>query len=156
MAVTGRAVTRDSLGAWLIKASGSTPATRDAVRTGFSNVTTRCLRASYRTDLVRSGQPVLLWISGNDADHPAGIHAQGWTTGPAVPDPAPPGDGSATLVVPLRLEPVEPPVLRSELRHHPELSALEVLWMPAGSNPSYLTRSQLDALRGEWPEVTVG
>jgi hypothetical protein len=156
MTSTARAVSRESLGAWLIKGSGRSPSTHDLVRTGFTTVATRCLRASYRTDLVEAGQPVLFWISGDVAEHPAGIYAQGWTTGPAVPDPAHHGSGAPALVVPVRLEPVDPPVLRSELRHHPELSAIEVLRMPAGSNPSYLTREQLDTLRREWGAVTVG
>ena len=146
--MTPRAVTRETLGAWLIKGAGGSPSTVELVRTGFSSAATRCVRPSYRTDLVESGQPVLFWISGDHPDHPAGIYAQGRVTGQAVP-----GDGS--LVVPLRLERVDPPVLRSELRLHPQLSGLEVLRMPAGSNPSYLTRAQLDALREEWPQVTV-
>ena len=159
-----RAVTRESLGAWLIKGSGASPSTGDLVRSGFTTVTTRCVRASYRTDLLEAGQPVLFWISGDQAEHPAGIYAQGWITGPAgpyhpaVPD-VPPADVArrpAALVVPLRLEPVHPPVLRSELRSHPDLATIEVLRMPAGSNPSFLTRRQLDAVREQWPEVTVG
>ena len=154
MATTARAVTRESLGAWLIKASGGSPATHDHVRTGFVSLTTRCLRPSYRTELVEAGQPVLLWVSGDHAEHPAGIYGQGWTTGTSVPDGG--GDAPAsTLVLPLRLSLLETPVLRTELRLHPELSGLEVLRMPAGSNPSFVTRDQLDALRRQWPEVTV-
>lgn len=152
---TARAVTRESLGAWLVKASGGSAATHQHVRTGFASLTTRCLRPSYRTDLVEAGQPVLFWVSGDDAEHPAGIYGQGWTTGPAVPDD-PDEDRATTLVVPLRLELLEVPVLRVELRLHPELAGLEVLRMPAGSNPSFVTRAQLDALRRQWPEVTVG
>jgi hypothetical protein len=157
MAATARAVTRESLGAWLIKATGGSPATRDHLRTGFTSLTTRCVRASYRTDLVEAGQPVLFWVSGDDTEHPAGIYGQGRTTGPAVPELGGAEDGRVrTLVVPLRLEPLEVPVLRAELRLHPGLSDLEVLRMPAGSNPSYVTRTQLGALRGHWPQVTVG
>jgi hypothetical protein len=147
-----RAVTRDSLGAWLIKASGRSPATREHLRSRFAELTTRCVRPSYRTELLEPGQRVLLWVSGDDPDHPPGLYAHGWTTGRAVPDVASPG----ALVVPVRLEPLASPVLRSELRLHPELSAIEVLRMPAGSNPSYLTRDELDALRGQWPEVCEG
>ena len=161
MAAPARAVTRESLGAWLIKGSGSSASTHDLLRTGFAGVVTRCVRGSYRTELVEAGQPVLFWISGDVAAHPAGIYAQGWTTGPAVPDPAsePEPDAvrrSPALVLPLRLQPVDPPVLRTELRSHPDLRALEVLRMPAGSNPSFLTRGQLAAVREQWPEVTVG
>ena len=155
MTTTTRAVTRDSLGAWHVKASGGSAATHDHVRAGFASLTTRCLRPSYRTDLVEAGQPVLFWVSGDDAEHPAGIYGQGRTTGPAVPDMTADA-GAGSLVVPLRLEPLEAPVLRAELRLHPELSGIEVLRMPAGSNPSYVTRGQLDALRRQWSGVTVG
>ena len=159
--MAARAVTRESLGAWLIKGSGTSPSTAALLSSGFTTVTTRCVRASYRTDLLEAGQPVLFWISGDEPGRPAGIYAQGRISGPAVPDPAaPPDTGTvrrpAPLVVPLRLEPLDPPVLRSELLSHPDLAMLEVLRMPAGSNPSFLTRAQLDAVREQWPEVTVG
>ena len=153
---TARAVTRESLGAWLVKASGGSAATCEHVRTGFASLTTRCVRPSYRTDLVEAGQPLLLWVSGGHPEHPAGIYGQGWTTGTAVPDGDDDSSSRSTLVLPLRLEPLEAPVLRAELRLHPALSGLEVVRMPAGSNPSFVTRVQLEALRRQWPEVTVG
>lgn len=78
---------------------------------------------------------MLLWISGSARGLPAGIHAHGRTTGPAR-------DG----VMPVVLVPLEQPLLRSELVGHPDLAALEVLRMPAGSNPSYVTPAQLDVL----------
>ena len=152
--MTGRAITRESLGAWLIKGTGSSPSTHELLRTGFTSAATRCVRPSYRAELIRQDDPVLFWISGDHPGHPAGIYAQGSMTGPAVADPASEGGGS--LVVPLRLRPVDPPVLRTELRAHPDLATIEVLRMPAGSNPSFLTRAQLDALREQWPEVTIG
>lgn len=95
----------------------------------------RCVRPSYRTGLVRRGHRVLLWISGTEADLPAGIHAAGRVTGPV--------DGDQ---LPVRLATLERPLLRSELVAHPALTTLEVLRMPAGSNPSYVTRAQLAAL----------
>lgn len=131
-----RALTLDTLGAWLVKTRGASPSTRASALSGFAGVTTRCVRPSYRTELVAAGQPVLLWVSGAEADHPAGIHAYGRTTGPVV-------DG----VMPMSLTPLDVPVLRSELVGHPDLSALEVVRMPAGSNPTYVTRAQLALLR---------
>ena len=61
----------------------------------------------------------------------------------------------ADAVVPLRLEPLVPPLLRSDLLDHPVLGRLEVVRMPAGSNPSYVTRAQLAALRELCPELTL-
>ena len=55
--------------------------------------------------------------------------------------------------VPLRLEPVAPPVLRAELLDHPVLQGAEVLRMPAGSNPSYLTVEELAALEEGSPQL---
>ena len=137
-----RALSTDSLGAWLVKASGAAPSTREHVRAGFAGVETWCTRPTYRTDLVAAGQPVLLWVSGSEPGLPAGIHAHGRTTGPAR-------DG----VMPIVLVPLDQPLLRSELVGHPDLPALEVLRMPAGSNPSYVTPGQLEVLVGMREEL---
>jgi hypothetical protein len=105
-------------------------------------VETWCVRPTYRTDLVAAGQAVLLWVSGSEPGLPAGIHAHGRTTGPAR-------DG----VMPVVLVPLDQPLLRSELVGHPDLAALEVLRMPAGSNPSYVTPGQLEVLVGMCEEL---
>jgi len=57
--------------------------------------------------------------------------------------------------MPVKLKPLDPPILRSELLQHPVLSQMEVITMAAGSNPSFLTRDQLAELRSSWPHVTV-
>lgn len=88
---------------------------------------------------------MLLWVSGSDREHPAGIYARGRTTGPATPD-----------AMPLVLEPLAHPLLRSELLGHPGLATMEVLRMPAGSNPSYVTREQLEVLAEMCPELGSG
>jgi hypothetical protein len=137
-----RAVTPESLGAWLVRASGADPATKAHAAQGFAWVVTRCVRRSYRTNLIEEGQRVLLWVSGSEPNLPSGIHASGRTTGPA-----------ADRVMPVALEPLRSPVLRSELVGHPYLAALEVIRMPAGSNPSYVTRAQLSALEALCPEL---
>ena len=146
-----RAVSADTLGAWLIKANPKSSPVDEFVRTGFATVTTRCLQPTYRADEVAAGQAVLFWISGDDKQHPAGLYAQGHTTGAA--ERAPEG---AKLDMPVRLTHLEPAILRSELLEHPRLSQLEVLKVPAGSNPSFVTREQLEELRRRYPQVTVG
>ena len=140
------ALTAESLGAWLLKVNPAAGALAELVGTGFENVATRCVRPSYRTELVATGQPVLLWVSGGDPRYPRGIHAHGRTTGPVV-------DGPEGPVMPVQLRPLDPIVLREELRAHSELSGLEVLRMPAGSNPSYLDRTQYAALCAAFPQV---
>ena len=147
--MTSQAVDRTSLGAWLLKSSPDPLSRAEWLATGFAGLSARCVRRTYRVDLVAAGQPVLLWFSGDDREHPAGIYAQGRTTGRAV-------DEGGTLEMPVALETVEPPVLRRELLEHPVLSSIEVVRMAAGSNPSFLTRAQLAELRQTWPQVTVG
>ncbi|WP_155918281.1 hypothetical protein [Marmoricola sp. URHB0036] len=140
------ALRQDSLGAWLLKASPAGGALDEHVETGFANVTTRCVRPSYRTSLVRAGQPVLLWVSGRDPRLPAGLHAVGETTGPVDESPEGP-------VLPVRLAALVPPVPRAALAADPVLSGIEVLRMPAGSNPSYLDVAQYAALCAAFPQV---
>ena len=143
-----RLLTPETLGAWLLKVDPRSSDVGSMVRSGFASVVTRCVRPSYRTELVEAGQPVLLWVSGRDPAHPPGLHAQGRTTGPAH-------QLGSDHVVPVSLTTLEHPVPRDELRAHPLLAGLEVLRMPAGSNPSYLTREQLEVLGEGWPQVTV-
>ncbi len=141
-----RALTAESIGAWLLKASPAGGALEELVRTGFREVSTRCVRQSYRTELVQPGQPVLLWVSGGDSRHTSGIQAQGRTTGSVVV-------GVDGPVMPVRLRPVEPVVARTVLKADPVLAGLEVLRMPAGSNPSYVDVAQYAALRLAFPQV---
>jgi hypothetical protein len=149
--VTGRtgarAVTESSFGAWLVKASPVALPLPELVRTGFARITSRCVRPSYRTELVREGQPVLFWVSGNEPRHPAGIYAHGHTTGPVH---TPGGEA----VMPVRLLGVAPAVSREEILAVPGLSGLEVLRMPAGSNPSYLDVGQYRTLRQHFPQLS--
>jgi len=161
MATRTRAVTADSLGAWLIKANGNVSAVADLIRHEFSTVARWCLRQTYRADLVASDQPVLFWVSGSSEAHPAGIYAEGRTTGRASADLAdggwmdPEARGQVKLSMPVRLRALAEPVLRSDLLDHPALSSIEVLKMAAGSNPSFVTPGDLAALRADWPQVTV-
>ncbi|WP_460486371.1 hypothetical protein [Barrientosiimonas humi] len=89
-----------------------------------------------------AGQPALLWVSGKAPGLPSGIYAHGRTTGVA--------EGG---VIPVELAPLTPPLLRSELLGHPVLGGMEVLRMPAGSNPSYVTREQLVELSQLCPDL---
>ncbi|NYE36703.1 hypothetical protein F4692_001836 [Nocardioides cavernae] len=132
----GPALSAGRLGAWLVKARGDEAETQQHLRTGLVHVASRCVRPSYRTGLVAAGQPVLLWISGRVPGLPAGIHARGRTTGRVVDD-----------LMPVDLVPLAAPVVRTALVEHPVLCGLEVLRMPAGSNPSYVTTEQLAALQ---------
>ena len=161
MATRTRAVTADSLGAWLIKGNGDVSPVDDLIRAEFSTVAGWCVRHTYRADLVGPGQPVLFWVSGSSGAHPAGIYAEGHTTGHASADLAdgqwmdPEERGPVKLSMPVRLRALAEPVLRSDLLDHPCLSNIEVLKMAAGSNPSFVSSGDLAALGADWPQVTV-
>lgn len=152
-----RAVRADDVGAWLVKASPGASDVETMRGTGFADVHRWCVRRSYRTALVVPGAPVLLWVSGGSTRVPSGLHAVGEVVGPVERDldPGPVDD------LPVRLRPLDPPVLRTELLAHPVLRGLEVLRSPWGSNPSYLDRAQLAALRdlvgpGQLPATSGG
>jgi hypothetical protein len=97
---------------------------------------TRCVRPSYRLGLMDAGQPCLLWLSGRDRP---GVHALGVLAG----GPRPTTDGP---VVPVRLFLLAEPVDRAELLADPAARDAEVLRMPAGSNPSWLSDRQFGAV----------
>ena len=97
---------------------------------------TRCVRRSYRLELMAADQPCLLWLSGRDRP---GVHALGLLTGGVQPD----DDGWA---VPLALTLLPDPVSRAELLADPAAREAEVLRMPAGSNPSWLSPPQFAAV----------
>jgi hypothetical protein len=146
VSTSGRALSVATFGAWLVKARPDGLPLEELVRSGFASLTGRCVRPTYRTGLIREGQPVLLWVSGHDPEHPAGIYAAGATAGPVT------CDGSEHSM-PLRLRSVDPVVSRQEILAHPALSRIEVVVMPAGSNPSYLDSAQYQALVESFPQV---
>jgi hypothetical protein len=111
-------LTRDDVACWVLKTAGE-------VEVGEL---TRCVRPSYRLGLMVPGQPCLLWRSGR---HDPGVHALGVLTGE-------PRDGA----VPVRFTRLAEPVPRAELVADPVFGAAEVIRMPAGSNPSWLTAAQ--------------
>jgi hypothetical protein len=97
----------------------------------------RCLRRSYRLDLMRAGDPCLLWVSGRTTP---GVHAVGvLACGPTE------GDGGPEVTLDLTL--LAEPLLRAELVDDPVAAGAEVLRMPAGSNPSWLSAAQFAVVR---------
>jgi hypothetical protein len=142
--VTDRQVTADDLGAWLIKGN----ADRVDLAGRFSHqpmVESWCVQPSYRTRLMRAGQPVVFWASGSRARLAYGVWGVGRLTGAPVWEPA-----DRRWRIPLDLTVWEPArwVPREELRADGRLAGLEVFRQPQGSNPSYLTVSQFAALLG--------
>jgi hypothetical protein len=96
----------------------------------------RCVRRSYRLDLMAARQPCLLWLSGRDRP---GVQALGEVSGEAE-------DRTDGPVVPVRLTLLSRPILRAELLADPRMQDAELLRIPAGSNPSWLSPVQFAAV----------
>jgi hypothetical protein len=64
----------------------------------------------------------------------------------------PPDIDAAGPVVPARLTLLAEPVGRAELMADPDARDAEMLRMPAGSNPSWLSRAQFDVVLARVPD----
>ena len=122
-------LTAGEVACWVLKSATPVPAGAEL---------TRCVRPSYRLRLMAPGQPCLLWVSGA---HEPGVHALGEVTAAAA-------EGEGGPVVGVRLTRLAEPVARAELLAHPAARDAEVLRMPAGSNPSWLSAAQYAAVLG--------
>jgi hypothetical protein len=129
---------------WVLKSAAAPEVVAPGWAAGTAQEIDRCVRRSYRLDLMAPGQPCLLWVSGRDAP---GVHALGTVTAAVV-------EGAAGPVVGVRLTRLAEPVPRAELLAHPAARDAEVLRMPAGSNPSWLSADQYAAVLGLLGPVT--
>jgi hypothetical protein len=127
---------------WVLKSTRPLEAIHPGWPVGAARELTRCVRRSYRLDLVHPGQPCLLWVSGRTDP---GVHAVGEVTGG-------PEDGADGPVVDVRLTRLARPVPRDELLGDPAVRTAEVLRMPAGSNPSWLSAAAYAAVLARLPD----
>jgi len=139
-------LTAADVACWVLKSTGSPAALVAGWPPGTARTLSRCLRRSYRLELMTAGQPCLLWLSGRDRP---GVHALGTLDGPVEQDDSGP-------VVRVRLTLLPEPVLRAELLGDPRMRNAEVLRMPAGSNPSWLSHPQFEALLDRMPGTGLG
>jgi len=93
------------VGCWVLKSTSPPADVVPGWQPGTAQTLTRCVRRSYRLDLMVAGQPCLLWLSGRTAP---GVHALGELTGGAEP-------GDDGWAVRLRLTLLPEPVARAEL-----------------------------------------
>jgi hypothetical protein len=121
---------------WVLKSSRPPEAIAPGWRAPDVRLLDRCVRRSYRLDLMAAGQPCLLWLSGRDRP---GVHALGVVAGGVHDRP----DGPA---VPVRLTLLAEPLPRADLLADPRMRSAEVLRMPAGSNPSWLSAAEFAAV----------
>ncbi|MCI2240029.1 hypothetical protein MO973_36250 [Paenibacillus sp. TRM 82003] len=123
-------LTADDVACWVLK-TGADVAELAGAPEGEAVPLARCVHPTYRLGLVRPGQPVLLWRSGRQA----GVRA----VGQVLAAPA----GGAVRVALRRLA---EPVPRADLLADARFRAAEVVRVPMGANPSYLTAVQLAAV----------
>jgi hypothetical protein len=117
---------------WVIKSAVPPAQLAPGWRPGTVRSMTRCVRRSYRLDLMAPGQRCLLWVSGRSDP---GVHALGTVA-------AAPHDADGGPVVPVDLTLLPDPLPRAVLLADPVTRDSEVLRMPAGSNPSWLSAAQ--------------
>lgn len=129
-------LTPADIACWVIKSARPPTALVTGWRPGEPAALGRCVRRSYRVELMASAQPCLLWISGRDRP---GVHAVGQLAGPVH-------ETAGGPEVPVRLRLLHEPVPRAYLLADPDARGAEVLRMPAGSNPSWLSGAQYAAV----------
>jgi hypothetical protein len=122
---------------WVLKSSVPPERIAPDWPPGEAHIVGRCLRASYRLGLMRPGAPCVLWVSGRDRP---GVHAVGELAD--VPQQGPAGPEVAVRWVRLHRH-----VPRADLVRDPDFAGAEVVRVPAGSNPSWLSAAQFAAVR---------
>ena len=145
---TQRTITETTLGAWVFTASGRRRDMLSDIADGRTRIESRCVADNYRSAMMRRGQRALLWLSGPaEGPTPRGVWGLGWISGPTSTD------ANGQLVVPTDITVLDPDdVIRAtDLREIPGLSRMEVLRVPAASNPSWVDVDQLDALQRRLP-----
>ena len=126
-----RAVTLETLGAWVIKCN---PRRTDVepMRAAGATKPSWCVADNYRSQLIRPGQRVLFWVSA----HPRrGLWGAGRITGDVTVED---GQLHVPVDVPLFAEPLTAADLRSA-----GLQSMEVLRSPQQSNPSWVNVAEL-------------
>ncbi|MGF0313568.1 EVE domain-containing protein [Rhodococcus sp. IEGM1428] len=138
--MTVRAITDQTLGAWVIKCNPHKTDLTPMVEAGRAHENW-CVADNYRTRLMKPGQPVLFWVSSNPR---RGIWGAGRLTGTPVPGPQWKVSTDITLF--------DEPILASDIQSVEELSMLEVFRSPQQSNPSWVDATAWAAIR---PMLTV-
>jgi hypothetical protein len=130
-------LTRDDVACWLLKTAVPPEVLAPGWTAGTGRELTRCVRRSYRLELMTPGAPCLLWLSGRGSP---GVHALGVLA-------AAPSTGEGGPEVAVRLTLLDRPVRRADLIADPAFRSAEVVRMPAGSNPSWLSAGEYAAVR---------
>ena len=147
-----RRISRDGLGAWLLKRN---PATVFELPEAGRVAESWCVVPGYRSELMARGDKVILWVSGDGRRMVRGSWGLGTVTGPVDQEPSVDEHASAKLVVPVELVVLGQGVPAGELVAA-GITQLEVQRMPQGSNPSWVSKEQLARLLPllpPWPDT---
>ena len=159
-----QAVSRETLGAWLLKANPAVWDVRRFRADGETRLTSWSVQRGYRSALMRPGDKVVFWLSGpGRGDLVRGV----WGLGHVVAEAEAWSDeergwwldDAARQALRARVEVdvplLEHPLPAAELRAA-GITDLEVQRVPQGSNPSWVSRPQLAALAEllpDWPAL---
>lgn len=161
-----QAVTRDRLGAWMVRCNPGVWRLHEFIADGNDYLESWSLRYSYRCELMRPGDKILLWVTASP-HMPRGIWGIGHVTGHAgdriieVPEHAE-DDGywvneqariAADYGVNVHIEVLSQPVTSEQLLAA-GIDNLEVQSQPQMANPLWLTADQLsrvETLLPDWP-----
>ena len=108
------------------------------------------MAASYRVDLVRPGQPCVLWVTGGRHAPTTGVWAMGEVVTAPVFDVMS-EEGRPRYGVGLDLDVVGDPVRLIELAADERFARAEIIRAPRVSSPVALTADELAAIEDAWP-----
>lgn len=136
-------ITRETIAGWLVRSSAHGAGELFTARQGGRPIDRWCVASNYRSALMRPGDPIVLWVSGDGRRFARGVWGWGNVTGSARPMP---DAHDGRLSVPVHIELLDRPVTDAELRAA-GIGDLEVQRQPMGSNPSWISVPQLQGLR---------
>lgn len=159
-----KAVNRRQLGAWLLKCNPTAWNLKGFLDSGERRLTSWSVRPGYRTELMRPGDRVLFWVSGQGRE---GFERGVWGAGHVVapPEPwveseqclwrSPAGHHGIRARVEIDVALLEQPVTDAALRSL-GVADLEVQRQPFAANPSWVRDDQLARITDLLPPSAAG
>lgn len=152
---TSKRILRTDIGAWIFKANPSDEwdyfeELKDrGLHSGSKTDRSWAIGTNYRTELVKPGDLVVLWVSGPVEP---GAHELGIVSGPITVEVLDEDylinerrRGKHEWFAPFTSYVLPRPISRNEFKQHPVLGASEVIRAPQMGNPTYLSPSEYDA-----------